>query len=265
LVAPIGGESIGGAMTGVGDTLRSARERRGESLAAAADATGLRIADLLRLERDPLDAAEAAGWAAPLVERYATHLGLDGALLADEVRSQLGDDPEADTRPVPAVAPRARRDSALIWLGAGAIAGVAGLALLGGGLGSGGAGTEAKPDAAAPVTAAAAGRPPATAPPVQTVRPTPSRRAAIELRLGARPGTTVWVAVRRGGASGKSIFAGLVGAGVTRGFTSTRPLWLRVGWAPNVRVAVNGEEVDAPGGTESYLVTARGLKRLARS
>ena len=44
---------------------------------------------------------------------------------------------------------------------------------------------------------------------------------------------------------------------------SAKPLWLGVAWAPNVAVTLNGEVLDAAGGTESYRVTARGLTKLA--
>lgn len=245
-------------MTGVGDTLRNARERLGQSLAAVSDATGLPVEALERIEREPLTDPGDAEWAAPLVERYAGHLGLDGTLLADEVRNaSTGAGPDA-TQVIPVAAPERRRDPAILWIAAGAVAGIAGLAFLGGGFGSGGGDTQAKV-----VITTAPSAPNAAAPAAAPVRPVPATRATIELRLGARPGKTVWVEVRRDGVSGKPVFAGIVGRGATRRFTSNRPLWLGVAWAPNVVVTVNGEQIDAPGGTESYLVTARGLRRFS--
>jgi hypothetical protein len=240
-------------VTGVGHTLRSARERLGQSLASVSDATGISVEDLERIEGEPPAGPDAADRA--VVERYAAHLGLDAALLADEART-ASSDAGADTRVIPVAAPAKRRDPAIVWIAAGAVAGIAGLAFLGGGFGSGGGDTGSKV-----VITTAARTAQAAGPAAATIRPVPSTQPAIELRLSARPGKTVWVEVRRGGASGKPVFAGIVGGGTTKRFTSDRPLWLGVAWAPNVVVTVNGEQVDAPGGTESYLVTAGGLRR----
>lgn len=237
-------------MTDVGDTLRSARERRGEPIATSAAALGVQVADLRRVE----GAATPAPADAPLAARYAAHLEIDGPVAA----AATVDHQDEDTQPIPVVPPARRRDPALVWIGAGAVGGVAALVVLGGGLGSGGGGRSPVPTvSSAPATAAA--------PQPQAQRPTPAASPETELALRARPGRTVWVEVRRGGVSGPSLFAGRVGGGVTRHFTSSRPLWLGVAWAPSVVVTVNGEELDLTGGTESYVVTARGLRRIARS
>jgi hypothetical protein len=94
------------------------------------------------------------------------------------------------------------------------------------------------------------------------LQPEPADTPAIDLRLGARAGKTVWVEVRRGGVSGPQLYAGTVGGATTKRIRSSTPLWLGVAWAPNVTVTVNDEVIDAEGGTESYMVTQRGLRRL---
>jgi hypothetical protein len=101
--------------------------------------------------------------------------------------------------------------------------------------------------------------------PPPTLRPTAPTTAAIELRLGAKSGKAVWVEVRRGDVGGAQVFAGIVGGGVTRVIRSAKALWLGVAWVPNVAITLNGEVIDAQGGTESYRVTPRGLKKLGRS
>jgi hypothetical protein len=196
-----------------------------------------------------------------LVERYATYLGLDTGHL-DHAGWVRGD---ADTQPIPIVLARPRaRDSTLLWLGAGALVGVAGLVVLGGGLGPGDppATSRAAQTTATP-TAPREPAPETAGPP--TLQPVPPRRAAIELRLGARAGKAVWVEVRRGDVNGPQLFAGIVGNGATRVIRSGTPLWLGVAWAPNVAIALNGEELDADGGTEAYRVTARGIAKLPPS
>jgi cytoskeleton protein RodZ len=260
-------------VSGLGDTLRGARERRGETIAAAADAIGAEVAHLEALETERLgdlpDELDRPG----LVGRYARHLELDPAWLAAELALLENHDPDADTQPIrlPA-APPAKRDSALIWVGAGVVLGIGALVLLGGGLRSD---SSTPTSAAAPAVATArtptsTTRSPATAPTTtpldapapQVLQPKPADTPAIDLRLGARAGKTVWVEVRRGGVSGPQIYAGTVGGAATKRFRSSTPLWLGVAWAPNVTVSVNDEVIDAEGGTESYIVTQRGLRRL---
>lgn len=251
-------------MSGLGDTLRGARERRGETLAAAAEAVGADHAQLEALEGEQLDRLPDGDERAQLVERYARHLELDPAWLAAELELLERHDPDADTQPIPLPARRkGRRDSALVWVGAGVLLGVGALVLLGGGLGS----DSSQPTSAAstPATTARSATTASTgttAAAPQVLQPQPSSSPAIDLRLGARAGKTVWVEVRRGGVSGPQLYAGIVGGGATKRIRSSTPLWLGVAWAPNLTVSVNDEELDAEGGTESYLVTARGLRRL---
>jgi cytoskeletal protein RodZ len=251
-------------VSGLGDTLRGARERRGEDLTAAAEAIGADPAHLEALEAEQLDRLPEGDDRAALVERYARHLELDPAWLAAELELLERHDPDADTQPIPLPTSRiGRRDSALIWLGAGVLLGVGALVLLGGGLGS----DSSQPTSAAssPATTARGAttvRTGTTAAAPQVLKPQPSGAPAIDLRLGARAGKTVWVEVRRGGVSGPQLYAGIVGGRTTKRIRSSTTLWLGVAWAPNLTVSVNDEELDAEGGTESYLVTARGLRRL---
>ena len=258
-------------MTGIGDTLRAARVQRGQNRAACSAATGIGPAFLHALEEERFDDLPATARAADLVERYAAHLGLDAKRLSDEVRALVADDPDADTQPIPIIRPPARRDSTLAWVGGGAVIGIGALILLGGGLGSDNSRPEpvttASTTAGNPTHTSSAGattQPPAVEPP-PTLRPIAPTTAAIELRLGAKAGKTVWVEVRRGDVGGAQVFAGIVGGGKTRVIRSAKPLWLGVAWAPNIAVTLNGEVIDAQGGTESYRVTPRGLKKLGGS
>lgn len=256
-------------MTDIGDTLRAARVQRGEELATCATATGIGKVFLAALEDGRLDSLPPTAHAPDLIERYATHLGLDARRLADVAGASVSDDPDADTQPIPIVRGPVRRDTTLAWVGAGAVIGIGALILLGGGLGS----NTSRPQADATETtqatprqrpATSAPRTPTPSPP-SVIRPTPPSTAAIELKLGARAGKTVWVEVRRGDVGGEQVFAGIVGGGVTRLIRSATPLWLGVAWAPNVALTLNGEVLDAEGATESYRVTARGLTKLGSS
>ncbi len=246
--------------------------QRGDDLATCAAATGIGAALLDALENERFDDLPPTAHARSLIERYATHLGLDPRRMADEAAAAVSEDPDADTQPIPIIRPPARRDSTLAWVGGGAVIGIGGLILLGGGLGSDARQTDAgathttttgtKPSRTSTASTTSPAPTPESPP---TLRPLAPTAAAIELRLGARAGKTVWVEVRRGDVAGPQVFAGIVGAGVTRIIRSAKPLWLGVAWAPNVAVTLNGEIIDAAGGTESYRVTPRGLRKLGPS
>lgn len=254
-------------MTGIGDTLRAARVQRGQDRAACSAATGIGPAFLHALEDERFDDLPPTAHAPDLVERYAACLGLDPKRLSDEVRALVSDDPDADTQPIPIIRPPARRDSTIAWVGGGAAIGIGALVLLGGGLGSDSSRPRTVPTTANPAQTPSAGATtqPSGVEPPPTLRPIAPTTAAIELRLGAKAGKKVWVEVRRGDVRGTPLFAGIVGGGNTRVIRSAKPLWLGVAWAPNVAVTLNGEVIDAQGGTESYRVTPRGLKKLGGS
>lgn len=258
-------------MTGIGDTLRAARVQRGQSRAACSAATGIGPAFLHALEEERFDDLPPTAHAPDLVERYAAYLGLDPKRLSDEVRALVSDDPDADTQPIPIIRPPARRDSTLAWVGGGAAIGIGALVLLGGGLGSDNSRprtvTTRTATTGSPTQTSSAGATTQTSgvEPPPTLRPIAPTTAAIELRLGAKAGKTVWVEVRRGDVAGTQVFAGIVGGGKTRVVRSAKPLWLGVAWAPNIAVTLNGEVIDAQGGTESYRVTPRGLRTLGGS
>jgi cytoskeletal protein RodZ len=258
-------------VTGIGDTLRAARVQRGQNRAACSAATGIGPVFLHALEEERFDDLPPTAHAPDLIERYATYLGLDARRLSDEVRALISDDPDADTQPIPIIRPPVRRDSTLAWVGGGAVIGIGALVLLGGGLGSDNSRprtvTTTTPTTGNPTQTSSAGATtqPSGVEPPPTLRPIAPTTAAIELRLGAKAGKTVWVEARRGDVRGTQVFAGIVGGGKTRVIRSATPLWLRVGWVPNIAVTLNGEVIDAQGGTESYRVTPRGLEKLGGS
>lgn len=242
--------------------LRSRREQREETLDTCAAKTGLTVAVLTALEQERMTDVGTVEEAARATRHYAMHLELDAHRLADEVRAQFGADDD-DTQPIPIVAAmRKMKEPAGLWLGAGAVLGIGLLAVLGGGLGSGGSASREATGTRPAVSPSVAAAAPATKAATATLRPTGPKRPPIDLRLGAQAGKTVWVEVRRGDVSGEQVFAGIVGAGVTRRVTSAKPLWVGVAWAPNLKISLNGEPLNAEGGTESYRVTARGLERL---
>jgi cytoskeletal protein RodZ len=261
---------------GIGATLRSARLTRGESLAQSSLAVGIGPLFLAALEDEQYDTLPATANRQDMLARYARHLGLDPALVT-EPEPVVEDDSDAITQEIPIVRAPVPRDSTLAWVGGGAAIGLVGLIALGGGLGGGAPTSQTATQPRATTATAtpprsATGTPTRPAPTNSTtstaptpLRPTPPVTAAINLTLTAKAGKTVWVEVRRGDANGEQVFAGIVGGTVRQAIKSAKPLWLGVAWAPNLAVTLNGEVIDAEGGTESYTVTPRGLTRLGSS
>lgn len=258
-------------MADFGTTLRRARLARGEALTTSSAATGIGVRMLEALERQEVTALPDPSRAVDLVHRYATHLGCDADRLRDDVRLLIEGDDDADTNRLPIiVTPKPARDASLLWIGLGAALGIVILVIATGGLGSGDAPeraggptmtTTASPTTA-PATATSPPTPPTNTTTTQTLRPTAPQVEPLDLALRAQPGKTVWIEVRRDDASGEQLFAGIVDDGAGRRVRAPGPLWLGVAWAPNAVITLNGETLDAEGGTESYEVTVRGLRRL---
>ncbi len=253
-----------------GSEFRVAREARGDQIDSVSAATGIAPNALRAIEAGDIHELPPPAVTADLVHRYATYLGIDPNIWSDAGNVD-GDD--EDTQEIPVVSRTRRADSNLLWLGGGALAGLVGLVIFGGGIG-GGDDTPPRPSrasTAAPPPRQVAPKPqakPAPAPPAEvdspseTLRPTPPANATVRLTLDAQKGKTVWMEVRADDVRGKQLFAGTVGSGVIRTIEGRESLYLSVAWVPNARISLNGEIIDADGGTEAYSVTAAGLTRL---
>ena len=74
----------------LGGQLRRAREERGLSLDDVANRTRIPTRHLQNIEREDWDALPAVTYAIGFTRNYANAVGLDGAVIARELRSQLG-------------------------------------------------------------------------------------------------------------------------------------------------------------------------------
>ncbi len=256
-----------------GSEFRVAREARGDQIDSVSAATGIAPNAIRAIEAGDTNELPPPEITAELVRRYATYLGIDPNVWSDADNVNGDDD---DTQEIPVVSRTRRADSNLLWIGGGALAGLVGLVIFGGGIGGGDDGPSPPSPAskAAPVARPAAPKPqpkptpapPAEAdPPSETLRPTSPANTMVRLTLDAQKGKTVWMEVRADDVRGKQLFAGAVGGGVTRTIEAPDSLYLSVAWVPNARISLNGEIVDADGGTEAYTVTESGLKRLTGS
>ena len=94
--------------TGIGATLREARNRRKVGLSEAEDATKIRLRYLRAMENEEWDVLPGGPYTRSFVRTYASFLGLDGERLADEYRRGAEGAPAPRTEPVVAP-PRPQR------------------------------------------------------------------------------------------------------------------------------------------------------------
>jgi cytoskeleton protein RodZ len=127
--------------TGIGPTLREARNRRKVDLSEVEAAIKIRVRYLQAIENEEWDALPGGAYTRGFVRTYANYLGLDGDRLADDYRRSTatpgGERVPKRVEPVPASAPRPRsRLSGRLLIAAVCllvVAALVGIALAGGG------------------------------------------------------------------------------------------------------------------------------------
>lgn len=243
-------------MIDIGNTLRSARSRRGLELQDCEHETRIRARYLGALEDERFDILPEPAYARGFLRTYATFLGLDGRVLVEEYDDRFGvvRDP-VDPAPVPAHRSRRRRASfastparrrtsgrrkaGIVWL----LIGAAGAGLLA--LWIGAAWHASPTPLATPggVGAATSG--------VTTIAP-------ATVRLAGSPGTGSRVSVRVGSARGALMFTGTIPSGASRTFALTRAIWVGVSPVTGVSLFVDGRPAEIPGGARAVQIGTDG-------
>jgi cytoskeleton protein RodZ len=251
----------------IGQSLAEQRRRRHLSLEECESATRIRAKHLAALEEDrPGDLPDMA-YARLFLRGYATFLDLDADALLAEFEERHGADPLRDQHRLVAwepdeeagrlgelrrwlVRPRGRsRRREASWLAAGLVGALALVVWMG-----------ARNDSSPPAAVVA---PPAgvrAAPPVSAhhlVR-SPARPAARLALTGAGTGGS-YVRLQRGGPAGPVVYEGTIRPAQTVRLTLSGALWMRVGWAPDLQVALGGRTVVLPGGTGNFIVRRSGV------
>jgi hypothetical protein len=239
----------------IGNTLREARQRRGLDLRECEAGTKIRTGYLRALEEERFADLPAPAYVRGFLATYAEYLGLDGRLVVDEYVSRFGgeEDGEPDPQPVSVWAERRPRpDGRLLWIAAGGLVGVGVLVWLAGGLGSDSPSIGGSPVQPAPVAAQSA-----------VLRPVAPAPRGVRLQVTGQGDRGSWIEVRQDGLKGQVIYSGIVGPGISRSFRARRALYMAVGWLPSLRVRVNGRPAEASGGTDAFVVTRAGMRRLS--
>jgi cytoskeleton protein RodZ len=242
--------------SGIGDTLRDARETQGRSVEDAAHALRLRAEQLRALEEERFDSFGGDVYARGFLKSYAAELGLDPQQLLDQYRRDVsGDDPVGSA---PLVAPgsgsgvRQRRSAPPGWI-AWVLAGViilVGLGLIGQFVGNRAPEQASTEPTTAPVAPAApededgeddadGGEEPA---PTETEEPPPPEIEGVELFLALEDSSWMRVTV-----DGTVVFEQVANEGETLPFSGEESVTVRYGNAGGVRVEFNGTDLGSPG------------------
>jgi len=259
---------------GIGERLRNAREAKGLSLRAVADATRIRTIYLQALEEERFDQLPGAVYARGFLRTYADALGFDADQLMDSypgafeppAPAQIGS--AAAEIPIQPAAPRSRLRIIVTYVAAILAVGLVIIGVIGY-LQLRQFNQPVQPEAAAPAPVPATPpsvkpgpppAPPAAAPapsvpglapaaapePPEVPQPEPPQPAVIGgMSLEVRTQGTSWLRVT---ADGERVFQGLLHEGETRTWQGKRRLTIRVGNSPVVQVTVNGRRVPAPAG-----------------
>jgi hypothetical protein len=250
----------------IGQHLADRRRRLRLTLAECETATRIRAKYLAAIEEDRADDVLDRAYARLFIRGYATFLGADADAIIAEYDDRHGDrglraqhelvppEPPAPGRIAGIrrwlVSPSRRfprREAA--WVGIGLVGMLMVLVW------AGSRGTEPpRPAQPAPAADSAPVRRAAVA-----QEPSASRRPAaatrVRLTIAGESGGGSYVRVQRGGPAGPVVYEGTVYPGQTVRLRARRSLWMRVGWAPNLRVSVNGRPAPLGGGTGNFTVT----------
>ena len=261
----------------IGTALRDARTQRGLDLAQCETRTRIRAKYLRAMEEERFELLPAAAYVKGFLRSYGEALGLDGQVLVDEYTLRFEPRPEpTPAHELPAVrqarppgriwpkgrSPRSfrRSEAQLLWLAIGGAIAVALLVWVGADDGQRSTPIPAAPSV--PTVPATTGQaaPPATAAGAPVGVPTGASQRVTLSATGVEGTNGSYLMVRRGGAGGPILFEDTIPAGATRAFHDGRRLWVRVGWTPGIRLAVNGRAASTPVGTLNFLATRTGLK-----
>ena len=242
-------------MLEIGSSLAEARRRRRLELAEVEQATRIRIRHLQALEQERFELLPPDPYRRSFLCEYATFLGLDGDLYAQEydLRFRVPQlQPPAPLEPAfaPAGRPRRRRLLLIAALILVVLVGVAAWQLVRR------SGSETASTPAAPATPAQTH--PQVSPSV-TSRPRTRPAAPATLLLTAARGSC-WLWIRVGSSSGQTIYEQTLQSGQSARFGLRRPLWIRLGAPWNLAATLGRRPLSLPAQTGDVLVSARGLQ-----
>lgn len=249
--------------TGIGDTLRDAREAQGRSIEDVAHSLRLRTEQLRALEEERFQGFGGDVYARGFLKSYAVELGLDPQPLLDTYRREVsGDDPvsaaplAAPGGATPVKAPRGAPPGWIAWVLVLVLV-LAGLGFLGQFVGSRSPEQASNEPSSAPVApadeetdgatdddGATDGDDPAEADGEEPAEEEPPvEPEGVELFLALEAASWLRVTV-----DGTVVHEQVTEEGTTLPFNGEEKVTVRYGNAGGVRVELNGEDLGTPGG-----------------
>jgi len=271
-------------VTGIGDTLREARIKKGLTIRDVEDATKIRGRYLQALEDEDFEALPGPVFAKAFLRTYASFLRLNADELLEEYRRQYEpenlENKKLPKRTVPAPIPASRaaarkarsagkqRQRGYFLVGLLAVIAVVLLAWLGFGRGEKGStleeatfpnatGTTVSTSVASGAVSTTGSASTGSTTTVLT-RPVPTGENVV-LTINVTQGSC-WMVVREDNENGAELYAGTLSAGGEQTFNSAKGYWLHVGEPSVLVLLVNGAPYSLDKDEHFYLVTAAGVK-----
>jgi Helix-turn-helix domain/RodZ C-terminal domain len=239
-------------MLEIGNSLRTARGRRGLELAQVDADTHIRTRYLKALEDERFELLPGVAYVRGFLRTYAHYLGLDADLFVDEYNARFAppEEPPPQLTPVRGAQRRRLQVPATI----GAVLAVALVPVLAWKIDAGSEPRKAAPTGAAPVRKAH---------PTPAKVSVPPRRQARSARLVlAAARGPCWLGVHVGSPGGRLVHEGTLGQGGSLRFAARR-LWIRLGAPQNLDAILNGQPAALPDDTANVIVTTAGIRTVA--
>jgi cytoskeleton protein RodZ len=236
----------------IGTSLRDARLRQGCELADAEAATKIRSKYLRALEEDRFELLPAQTYVKGFLHAYAEYLGLDGQLYVDEYNSRYGtleeeSAPRAGRRQPAATHAHRSVESRMVLVALAGIAAASALVVIAWKAGDGEQATI--PNLGTDLAGVEEPEEPPAAPEAERPRPAALSIVAVQGPSALR--------IHKMSATGELLFSGTLEQGKSLSFT-WRQFWLEAGAPQNLRVRVNGAQIQL--GARRVVVTADGIR-----
>ena len=243
----------------IGNSLREARLRQNLDFPRVEEGTKIRGKYIQALEAEHFEVLPGDTYVKGFLRTYAEYLGLDGQLYVDEYNSRFASMEEPLTSSTPPTRPRHRvSESNFVVVALAAIVAVTVLVVVAFGFGDG---TPSDP------TVGGVGGTTSESVPTETgtkSQPTGDAKPSPKLaRLLVRAtGGDCWMVVKAGGSQGEVLYSGTLEEGQGQRFVRKK-LWLQLGAPEALTMKLNGKAARELSGAGTFLVTPKGVRRLA--
>ena len=241
----------------IGNSLREARLRQNLDFPRIEEGTKIRGKYIQALEAERFEVLPGDTYVKGFLRTYAEFLGLDGQLYVDEYNSRFASTEEPLTPSTPPTRPRHRvSESNFVVVALAAIVAITVLVVVAFGFGDG---TPSDPTVGA-VTSSTSESTTGTSE-TQPTGTGKSQPSLARLLVRATDGDC-WMIVKAGGPQGEVLYSGTLEQGQGQRFVRKK-LWLQLGAPEVVTMKLNGKTVRDLPGAGTFVVTAKGVRRLA--